>query len=63
MNNDLSVVRTGPAGMSNDHRSCDRYTLRIDRFVPVPVHAGSGEGELVTKPLTFSGRRLHLNYI
>jgi len=37
-----------------------RHTLRMDGFVS--VHAGSGGGELVTKPLTFSGRDLVINY-
>ena len=37
-----------------------RYTLRPDGFVSVSgPHAG---GELITKPLTFAGSRLLLNY-
>ena len=36
-----------------------RYTLRIDGFVS--AHAGTGEGELITKPFTFDGERLSLN--
>ncbi len=42
------------------HRSGDRYVLRTDGFVS--VNAGPQEGELVTKPVVFSGRRLVLNY-
>ena len=37
-----------------------RHTLRMDGFVA--LHAGAGGGELVTKPLVFSGRDLVLNY-
>ena len=36
-----------------------RYTLRIDGFVA--VHAAADGGEMVTKPLTFQGKRLSLN--
>jgi len=37
-----------------------RYTIRPDGFVS--VQAGYRGGELLTKPLRFSGRRLFLNY-
>jgi hypothetical protein len=37
-----------------------RYTLRTDGFIS--VHAGYGGGELVTKPFTFSGAKLSLNF-
>ena len=37
-----------------------RYTLRLDGFVS--VNAPLTGGELVTKPLTFTGRRLEINY-
>ena len=39
---------------------CRRYALRTDGFVS--VNAGWGGGELVTKPLTFEGSRLAINY-
>ncbi len=55
----LNVIPTGPAEMSIYHRSGDRYVLRTDGFIS--VNAGSEEGELLTKPLTFSGSELHLN--
>jgi hypothetical protein len=42
------------------HRSGDRYTLRTDGFIS--VHAGTSEGELLTKPLVFSGGKLLLNF-
>ncbi|HIE99438.1 MAG TPA: hypothetical protein EYG03_04185 [Planctomycetes bacterium] len=38
-----------------------RYSLRLDGFVSVNAPAGSGN-ELVTKPLTFTGSALHLNF-
>lgn len=57
----LNVVPTGPAEMSiYNSRSGHRYTLRTDGFVS--VHAGAEEGELLTKPLIFSGGELVLNY-
>jgi hypothetical protein len=37
-----------------------RYTLRVDGFVS--VQAPLSGGELITKPLTFSGRELALNF-
>ena len=37
-----------------------RYTLRLDGFVS--IHAPMSGGELVTKPFTFAGRRLTLNF-
>jgi hypothetical protein len=37
-----------------------RYSLRLDGFVS--VSAGWKGGELTTKPLTFSGSQLHLNF-
>jgi len=37
-----------------------RYTLRLDGFAS--VHAPYAGGELITRPLTFAGDRLHLNY-
>ena len=37
-----------------------RYTLRLDGFVS--VHAQWSEGELLTRPFTFDGDSLQLNY-
>jgi hypothetical protein len=37
-----------------------RYTLRLDGFVS--ASAGAGGGELITRPLRFSGGRLRLNF-
>jgi hypothetical protein len=37
-----------------------RYTLRLDSFAS--VHAGYTGGEFLTKPFTFSGGELHLNF-
>jgi hypothetical protein len=55
----LNVVPTGPTEMSIYHRSGNRYVLRTDGFVS--VNAGSQPGELITHPLIFSGKKLHLN--
>lgn len=56
----LNVVPAGPAEMSIYHKDGCRYTLRIDGFIS--VRAGAAQGELLTKPLTFSGSRLFVNY-
>lgn len=55
-----NVVPTGPAEMSIYHINGDRYTLRTDGFIS--VHAGDTKGELVTKPLTFDGDALFVNF-
>jgi len=49
-----------PGEMSIYHRSGDRYVLRTDGFIS--VRAGVDEGELLTKPVVFSGSRLVLNH-
>ena len=64
----LNVVPTGEREMSlyYQHRYATsshylrRYTLRTDGFVSVnaPYHGG----EMITKPFTFNGRRLAINY-
>ena len=56
----LNVVPTSPTEMSIYHRSGDRYVLRTDGFVS--VNAGAEQGELLTRPVTFSGHNLHLNF-
>ncbi len=62
------VVPTGPAEMSiyvNRHYAqtswhIRRYVLRIDGFASVQApYAG---GEMITKPLTFAGASLHINF-
>ncbi len=56
----LNVVPTGEGEMSIYHAvSGHRYTLRTDGFIS--VNAGSGAGELLTKPLSFQGNDLVLN--
>lgn len=57
----LNVVPTSPEEMSlyHDH-SGHRYALRTDGFAS--VHAGHAGGELLTKPLRFSGARLTINF-
>ena len=56
----LNVVPTGPTEISIYHRSGDRYTLRTDGFVS--VNAGYKAGELLTRPLIFTGGPLHVNF-
>lgn len=55
-----NVVPTGPAEMSIYHRDGHRYVLRTDGFVS--VHTGADRGEMVTRPFTFAGDELVLNY-
>jgi len=62
------IVPTGSTEMSlyvqrhNAQQSVHvtRYTLRIDGFVS--VHAPYAGGEMITKPLRFTGKQLELNY-
>jgi hypothetical protein len=62
------VVPTGPAEMSlyvqrhygQKSAFLERMTLRIDGFVS--AHAGYDGGRLVTRPFTFTGKALELNY-
>ena len=57
----LNVVPTSPTEMSIYHvGSGDRFVLRTDGFAS--LHAGADVGEMVTKPLKFSGSRLSLNF-
>jgi hypothetical protein len=57
----LNTVPTGPAEMSVYHAPRGRrYVLRTDGFAS--LHAGATGGQMVTKPLTFSGSQLTTNY-
>jgi len=64
----LNVVRTGPTEMSvylnQDYAQptahLRRYAMRLDGFAS--VQAPYRGGEMTTRPLTFSGRRLLLNF-
>jgi hypothetical protein len=64
----LNVVQTGPAEMSvyanqnyGQPTAClHRYSLRLDGFAS--AHGGFDGGEVVTRPLTFKGSRLYLNF-
>jgi len=64
----LGVVPTGPGEMSlyvqrnyAQPTGClQRLTLRTDGFVS--VHAPYRGGEMATKPLTFAGKQLEINY-
>ena len=54
-----NVIQTAPDELSIWHRSGDRYTLRPDGFIS--INAGAKPGELITKPVTFTGGKLELN--
>ena len=56
----LNVVQTGEQELSIYHRSGHRYALRLDGFVS--ARAGYEPGALITKPITFSGNSLELNF-
>jgi hypothetical protein len=64
----LNVVQTGPTEMSvyvNQNyaqpTAClHRYSMRLDGFAS--LHAPYSGGEMITKPLTFNGENLFLNY-
>jgi len=51
---------TSDEGYWEDHVTMRRYTLRIDGFVS--IEAPLSGGELVTRPLVFSGSELVLNF-
>jgi hypothetical protein len=57
--NELSFYskESGWTGTSCAYR---RYTMRLDGFVS--IEAPMAGGEVITKPLTFSGNRLRLNF-
>jgi hypothetical protein len=62
------VVQTGPAEMSvyvnqnygQPTSHLRRYSLRLDGFAS--INAGYDGGEVITKPLTFAGSQLLLNF-
>jgi hypothetical protein len=64
----LNVVQTGPAEMSlyvnqnygQPTAHLRRYSLRLDGFAS--VRAPEQGGELVTKPFTFTGKKLLINF-
>ena len=58
--NELSIYADESYWSGQPGSSVRRYTLRLDGFVS--AHAGAGGGEIVTKPIKFSGRHLALNF-
>jgi pimeloyl-ACP methyl ester carboxylesterase len=64
----LNLIQTGPTEMSfyvnQDNAQptahLRRYSLRLDGFAS--VNAGAAGGELLTKPLVFSGKELAINF-
>jgi hypothetical protein len=57
--NEISMHFSEHAWLDEDHQA-RRYTIRLDGFVS--LHAPWAAGELTTKPLTFAGRQLSINY-
>ena len=56
----IGIHQTGPGEMSLFLTSGRRYTLRLDGFAS--VNAPLAGGEMITKPIVFSGRELELNF-
>jgi hypothetical protein len=56
----IGIHQTGDTEMSMFLTGGRRYTLRLDGFVS--VNAPLAGGAFITKPLTFSGRQLEINY-
>ena len=64
----LNVVQTGPTEMSiyvnQDYAQptahLERYSLRLDGFTS--IYGPYKGGKVITKPFTFSGKRLEINY-
>jgi hypothetical protein len=57
--NELSLY-AGESYWTGNSSALRRYTLRLDGFVSVSAPASGGE--LLTKPLTFTGNELRLNF-
>ena len=58
--NELSLYATEGYWTAPNGTSLRRYTLRLDGFVS--AQAPMSGGELITKPLTFAGKTLSLNF-
>jgi hypothetical protein len=56
----LNIVPTSPTEMSIYTTPFRRFTLRTDGFAS--VHVDADQGELLTRPLRFSGKSLVINY-
>ena len=56
----IGIHQTGDAEMSLFLTGGRRYTLRLDGFIS--VNALLAGGEFITKPFTFSGQQLEINY-
>ncbi len=52
-------AQTGPRELSFYDHQGNRYTLRLDGFAS--VKAGKDSGAILTKPLRFAGKQLHVN--
>lgn len=56
----LNVVQTSSTEMSMFMYGGGQYVMRVDGFIS--VNAGYREAEFISKPLTFSGEELELNF-
>ncbi len=56
----LNVVQTSATHMSLFMYGGGHYVMRLDGFIS--IHAGFKKGEVLTKPLKFTGKELELNY-
>ena len=56
----IGIHQTAPGEMSIFLTGGRRYTLRLDGFAS--VNAPLAGGEMITKPLTFAGRELEINF-
>jgi hypothetical protein len=57
--NEISLYAS-EGSWTGDSNAIRRYTLRLDGFIS--INAGWKGGELITKPLKFTGNRLELNF-
>ncbi len=56
----LNVVQTSPTEMSMFMYGGAQYVMRLDGFIS--INAGYEKGKFVTRPVTFSGSTLEINY-
>ena len=58
--NEISLYSSEGDGWEGPGTSLSRYTIRVDGFVS--VEAPMAGGEVLTKPLTFTGKELLINF-
>jgi hypothetical protein len=55
-----NIVQTSPTEMSIYTTPFRRFTMRLDGIAS--LHAGADRGDMITKPLRFSGNTMEMNY-